>query len=242
MNINFKNMTQIMVLVFLGILSVSFVLGAPTGPTSTTVGATSRYPTGSAANVSAIAGNVTELNFAANVTTSTWQGYYGNVTGKIVLGNANNRTLYDWNLTNPTGEIYATRTASTPTWSSIRCANSTEVESEDVSLGAAVTDADTANKTFLNTTTFTSFFVGSVNINTTQNCRAVNLNDENGAPSSDFAQVLLSDNTNFIYTALVTAPALGFDNVNHQFQMIVGENGHNGDTSTTPYYFYLELT
>jgi len=232
----------LVIVLFLGALSVSTVLAAPTGPTDYEIINTSSYSSGNALNLSAIAGNVTEINFEANVSTSTWQGYFGNITGTIVLGNANNQTLYNWNLTSPAGQIYATREWTVPTWSSIRCADQTEVDAEDADLGVNQTvDQDSVNRTFLNSTTFNAFFVGGVNINTTQNCYATLLNDEAGAPSTDFAEVLLSDTANLIYTGLITSPALGFDNRAHQFQMLVGEDGHDGDTTATPYYFYLEL-
>jgi hypothetical protein len=232
----------ILVMFLMGAVSVSTVLALPSGPSSYTNLGSSSYSEPGAANISAIAGNVTELNFVANTITNTWQGYFGNVTGTIVLGNANNQSLYNWNLTSPAGQIYATRIDTVPIWSTIRCADQTEVDGEDTALGVnSAVDQDAVNRTFLNTTVFNSFFVGNVNINTTQNCYATYLNDGTGTPTSDFSEVLLSDTSNLIYTGLITAPAVGFDNRTHQFQMLVGENGHNEDTTATPYYFYLEL-
>ena len=230
-------------ILFIALFSIGLVSALPTGPSSTTIIGSTTYTSYSGANVSAIAGNVTELNFAANTVTSTWQGYFGNVTGTIVLGNANNQSLYNWNLTSPAGQVYATRTSSVPTWASIRCANQTEVDSEDVTLGVdASVDQDSVNVTFLNTTSFSQFNVGTVGINSSQDCRAVNLYNGSSAPSVNFAEVLLSDTSNIIYTGLIAKPgANGFDNKTHQFEMLVGENGHSGDTSATPYYFYLEL-
>lgn len=229
---------------FLVILFLSFyiVTAAPAGPSNVTNLGSSRYSAANAANVTAVAGNVTELNFIANTVTQTWQGYYGNVTGKIVLGNSNNNSMYDWNLSSPSGQIYATRTASVPLWTSMRCANQTEINSEDNILGVNQSvDQDSVNKTFINTTSFNSFYVGGININNTQNCRAVQLYNASGVSSANFAEVLLSDTSSMIYTGLITNPALGFDNRTHQFEMMVGENGHQGDSSVTSYYFYLEL-
>jgi hypothetical protein len=229
-------------ILLLGAISASIALALPSGPASYTGLGSSSYSIPGAANISAIAGNVSELNFVANTITDTWQGYFGNVTGTIVLGNVNNQSLYNWNMTSPAGQIYATRVSSVPAWSSIRCADQTEIDAEDTALGVNQSiDQDSVNKTFLNTTSFNSFFVGGVNINTTQNCRVTYLNDENGVPSSTFAEVLLSDTSNLIYTGLITTPTMGFDNSEHQFQMLVGENGHYEDATATPYYFYLEL-
>jgi len=223
-------------------LSISIVVAAPTGPSSTTNLGSSRYSLFNASNISAIAGNVTEINFNVSSVTNTWQGYYGNITGKIVLGNLNNQSLYNWNLTSPSGQIYATRVATVPTWTSVVCASTAQVNAEDVVLGVnASVDQDAANKTFLNTTSFNAFYVGNVNINTSQNCRAAQLYNSSSISSSNFAEVLLHDGSNLIYTGLIATPSLGFDNRSHQFEMLVGENGHNGDTTVTPYYFYVEL-
>jgi len=34
---------------------------------------------------------------------------------------------------------------------------------------------------------------------------------------------------------------VGFNNRVTHFEMIVPENGHNGDITGTPYYFYIEI-
>jgi hypothetical protein len=242
--ISFSKFLIIISYLFL-LFTLSIVVTAvPSGPSSATNLGSSRYSSAPAANISAVAGNVTELNFIANTVTDTWQGYYGNVTGQIVLGNINNQSMYNWNLTSPSGQIYATRNATVPTWANIRCANFSEVNAEDAALNVNQSvEQDSVNRTFFNTTSFNQFYVGARNINITQNCYAVQLYNSSGVSSASFSEVLLSDNagSKMIYTGLITTPTLGFDNRSHQFEMIVGENGKYGDTTTTPYYFYLEL-
>ena len=229
----------------LAIVAAAFVLAEPTGPTSPiTPISTGRYSTSSAQTHGAIAGNVTEINLNANTITQSWQGYFGNITGTVVLGDSSNNTFYDWSLSSPQGEIYATRLASTPTWATVGCANSTHINSEDTALGIdQANDADAVNKTFLNTTNFSPFYVGSVLINqSSQNCYATYLYNNTGAQSTYFPEVLLSDTAgNMIYTGLVENNAMGFNNRTHDFEILVGENGHSGDAATTTYYFYLEL-
>ena len=238
----FKILFLLFLINILFIISIARVSSVPSGPTSVTNIGSSRYSLPNAANISAVAGNVTELNFAGTTITQTWQGYFGNVTGTIILGNSNNNTLYNWNLTSPAGQIYATRVVTVPVWANIRCANQTEVNVEDLALGINQSvDGDSVNRTFTNTTGFNSFYVGSLNINATQNCRAVQLFNSTGQVSPNFAEVLLSDTNTLIYTGLISNPALGFDNRTHQFEMLVGQNGHLGGTTSTPYYFYLEL-
>ena len=220
-----------------------FVKADPTGPDAAiTPLSSSRYTEAPGQTTPAQAGNVTEINLNANAITQTWQGYFGNITGTIVLGDSNNKTFYDWSLASPNGEIYATRKSSTPVWASIACASQTQVEAEDTALSADSTDADSVNNTFSNSTAFSTFFVGTAAINqSSQNCWATHTYNDTGAQSTDFAEVLLYDSADIVYTGLLSQDQMGFDGRTHDFQMLVGENGHAGDSSTTPYYFYLEL-
>jgi hypothetical protein len=228
--------------IMLLLLSACIAAAEPTGPSNLNQISSSRYPVTSASNISAIAGNVTELNIESNSITSTWQGYFGNISGSILLGDSNNNTMYDWTSASPTGEIFATRNVTTPTWSNIRCANGTHIDGEDAALGVTqITDQDSVNRTFLNTTAFNAFYVGNININITQNCFAVALHNSTNGPSDNFKEVLLYDGSSMIYTAIITQDSLGFDNRTHDFEMLVGEDGHNGNSATTPYYFYVEL-
>ena len=231
---------------FLLIVAVaSFVLATPTGPNNLTVISSQRYSTAPSQTTNAMAGNVSELSFAANTITQTWQGYFGNITGTIVLGNSNNQSLYSWNLISAHGQIYATRTSTVPAWTSVKCANLTEVQGEDTALNVNESvAADSVNNTFLNTTDFAQFYVGAININTSQGCFAARLYNSTGQSSTThFGEVLLKEpGTNIIYTSILDQKALGFDSRTHDFEMLVGEDGHSGDTSTTPYYFYVELS
>jgi hypothetical protein len=226
---------------FVAILAIVYVFAVPSGPETLNQVTTSRYSTSDAKNLSAQAGNVSEVNFNATSITQTWQGYFGNITGQVVLGNGNNQTLYNWNLASPKGEIYATSVASVPAWTNIRCTNDTEITTEDTTLGANESrDADSVNNTFA-TKAHDPFYVGTVSI-PQNDCYSVHLNNDTGAQSTYFSQVLLSDDASnpVIYTALIEDNVIGFDGATHDFQMIVGENGH-GNSASTLYYFYVEL-
>jgi hypothetical protein len=229
-----------MLLIF--VLAIHFVVATPTGISGVTPGASSRMSVSSAANISAIAGNVSEIDFSVTSVTNTWQGYYGDISGQVVLGNSANQTMYNWTAASPNGEIYATRDSGTIEWATIDCANQTELNAEDTALGVVQASAsDAVNDTFISNAAFTSFYVGTTQISQGASCFATTLNDETGAPSSDFQEVLLHDGTSIIYTAVIHQDATGFDTAAHDFQMLVGEDGHDGDVDTTPYYFYVEL-
>ncbi|MGV8087054.1 MAG: hypothetical protein ACP5N1_05485 [Candidatus Woesearchaeota archaeon] len=191
--------------------------------------------------IAAAASNITELSFDTQVVTNTWQGYYGKLTGNIQLTDANASVMYNWELVSPTGEVYATRSPSVE-WSNIRCANISELMQEDILLGVPSNASDSVVNTFNNNSNFDEFFTGFNKINISQNCYAIHLNDETGAQSTDYAEVLLSDSSLIVYTAMLDPNALGFDGNDYDFEMIVGENGHNDDTTMTTYYFYLEIS
>ncbi|HIH31417.1 TPA: hypothetical protein HA235_01795 [Candidatus Woesearchaeota archaeon] len=228
---------------FIALIALVAVTAAPIGPSTVDEKGTSRYGLSTtAANLTAIAGNVTEVNFDATSITQTWQGYFGNITGNIVLGNANNDTLYNWVLAAPQGEVYATRDASVPAWAGIRCANSTEIGIEEVTnLGANESAGDGVTETFSGSV-HPGFSVGTEPI-LANNCSSTNLYNDTGSQTDSFFEVLLSDaaSSNLIYTALLEDSVIGFDGKEHDFQMLVGEDGHAGDTAVTPYYFYLEI-
>lgn len=235
--------------IILAVFTASFVVALPTGPTSEIVPIKQeRLQPWVGKTIDALAGNVTEFNTDTSTITQTWQGYFGNITGTIVLGDANNNTLYDWALANPQGEIYAVRSSGVPAWSSVVCADAAELATEDLNVSVdAVNDEDAVNRTFLYDFVHPTFWVGSVEV-AADDCAGVGLYDETGVSSTNFREVLLSDGTaDLIYMAWVAhtfnplAESTGFDDRTHDFQMIVAEDGHGTDTAPTPYYFYLEL-
>ncbi|MEM4710806.1 MAG: hypothetical protein QXL18_02590 [Candidatus Woesearchaeota archaeon] len=249
-------------LLLLAILAISFAYALPSGPTGPIAPISSqRWPTWPSQTIEAIAGNVTEFNTDTSTITRTWQGYFGNVTGTIVLGDANNNTLYDWSVANPQGEIYAIRSPTVPSWSNARCANATELQAEDTALGVnAAIDEDAVNRTFVvggsaeaqanygGPLTHPTFYVADSQINA-NTCPIAYLYNSSGLPSDAFREVILSDGGSvpIIYTAFLahtfypTSESTGFNGLTHDFQMIVGEDGHGTDTATSTYYFYLEL-
>ena len=224
----------------------------PEGPTTITVEQTSRRTPAGASTVQALAGNVTQISIVGNTVTQTWQAYYGNVSGTLTLDNADNDTIYDWSLADPEGEIYASEATVDFTHGNIFCYDfdATDVGNSDFNtlaeyealLGLEPDDADGINETFTEGTNYDSFYVGSYLIDAT--CPTTQMYDQNGQQDADkFQEVLLYDNASdkLVYTAIIEQDQLGFDGSAWDFEMIVGENGHDGDTTTTTYYFYVEL-
>jgi len=227
----------------------------PEGPTTLDIiNSTRRIPAGAAA-IPALAGNVTQLSISANTVTQTWQAYYGNITGTITLDDASNNTIYNWQLASPEGEIYASEAAIDFSYGNIACYDfnysqvgdsSYEILSEyEGLLGLETDDADGIDETFRESRVYDSFYVGSRHIdNTSVTCPTTQMYVQDDQQDQGlFQELLLYDNSSdkLVYTAIIEQDVLGFDDRYWDFEMIVGENGHAGDTTTTTYYFYVEL-
>jgi hypothetical protein len=217
--------------------------GQPTGvvninETSDERGNLSSIP---ASNVSAQAGNVTELNIEAVAITEAWQGYYGNITGTFTLEDAQDNVFYNWSgLGSIAGEVYASRDQNVD-WSTINCTNQTEINDEDAYLGKTGNDPDSVNQTF-NETNHDRFAVGSTVLGPDE-CPSTNAYTDSGKNESLWQQVLLSDgDPDTVYTTIIDEDQVGFNNKTYDFQLLVGENGNETSQAPTTYYFYTELS
>lgn len=181
-----KKYNTILMLIVL-LFSAVMVLAEPTGPQSVT-NSSERFNADSwlPYNISAVAGNITSFDIHTWSLTRTWAGFYGNITGTIVLADANNNTMYDWNDASPNGRVYASRDPSV-SWSTIACATQAELSGDEADFtGTNETDEkngkypmDRPNATFVNSTNYnqdtrdsmyanySTFWVGPVQINGT---------------------------------------------------------------------------
>jgi hypothetical protein len=193
-------------------------------------------------SANAQAGNVSQLSINATRETNAWQGFYGNISGEIVLADASGNNFYNWTLSDaqPQGEVYASR-ASDVDWTTINCTNATEITAEETFLGKTATDGDSVTNTYTSIS-HPGFSVGSTSIS---NCNSTNAYDSTGG-GSNFWQVLLIDgdtdaNSDVVYTTILDATTQsGFNSLDWNFELLVGENGTN--PSVTAYYFYTELS
>jgi hypothetical protein len=216
----------------------------------------------------AIAGNITSINLWSRSTTQAWQGYFGNVTGVIQLADGSGNTMYNWSQASPRGEVYAS-TNQTIFWTNIQCFNysatgtytneagnggqtnkfgtnlSTLQTIYGISNNASNYDPDSINGTFnlLGAGTHAQFFTANKQFSVGQ-CQNTRIYDSTGAGvAGKFEEVLQYEpvSASVIFTSLLNQDVSGFDSKTHDFEMLVPENGHGTDTSTTPYYFYVEL-
>jgi len=227
------------------VFTLGVTLAEPNGadPVSV-VGSSERGAATSPQSEVAVAGNVTELTIYGISNTQTWQGYYGNVSGSITLSDASGNPMYNWSLASPKGEVFASENDSVD-WTGIECF---DWASDGAALEAAKNidgAEDGIDETFAPwaTNQHAVFSVGVTTFNATTQCMSTDVFDSTGASvDGTFEEVLLGDGTgNAIFAALLEEDVVGFNSVSHDFQMLVLEDGHNGDTATTDYYFYVEL-
>jgi len=233
----------------------------PTGPETLSVDNTSRLDTTNwpAIEIQAEAGNISHLTIDAKTQTQTWQGYFGDITGTITLDDANNNTMYDWYMAEPQGEIYASN-STTVTWDDIECLDYTRTNgglnltTVETMYGLAPDDVDGVDETFNvsgklsdGSTDHPIVYVGTHTI-AAGSCPAADTYESDSSAGTNFIEVLLTDNQSIVFTTIIEnnivgndTDVVGFDGVTHDFQMLVGENGHDGDDLVTPYWFFVEL-
>ena len=90
-----------------------------------------------------------------------------------------------------------------------------------------------------NDTSHPDFLVGTKNMT---GCPSTYAFVNNSAQTNDYAQILLADGANqTVYTTIIDHGQTGYDGAQHDFQLLVGQNGHQGGPATTTYYFFTEL-
>jgi hypothetical protein len=204
--------------------------------------------------IEAQAGNVTELLIYSEQHSDHWAGTYGNITGIIVLDDAQNWTMYHWvGITYPEGEIYAANNSVT-NWGAVmcmnlsgtqpgfnctgadeECLNITELESY---FGMDSTDADGFDETF--NTTQPEIMIGT---KTLYNCSKTNLyiNDSIQTDTNWNETILTINNTGtVIFAGIIQNDMWGYSNQTWDFQLMLAEDGSN--PAPTTYYMYVELS
>jgi hypothetical protein len=236
------NKTIVVTIVFLAVISL--VLAAPSGPTVTLIKNETATPD-TAAIINTTGGSITTLTLNVTSQNYKWKAYVGNVSGTLVLADAQAYSLFDWTLTFVSGEVYATRTSAPINWTNINCSNTTHMYNENIALNHTGNPDDNITSTF-DTSTHNEFYVGTRRVH--QNtCFAIHTNVNNVSQSTSFEEVVLYDGSNatngdIVFATTLEQNVLGYNNQSYDFQMIVPERGLAGWSSSTAYYFYAELS
>ena len=225
---------KILIVALMILFAAASAFAQPAGA-NLTRGESSRGPNPQVQTQDAQAGNVTQLNINQTRITDIWQGFYGNVSGQIVLENSAGNNFYDWTAATMQGQIYATR-ATVSSWANVNCTNSTHWELEESTLNIPATATDGINETYKNFV-HPSFTVGSVPI-VSNYCPSTRPYNSTGLPGEFYNVLLNTDATNTVYTAVLADNSNGFDGTTVDFEVLVPTDRSTG---LATYYFYVEL-
>lgn len=241
----------------------AFAASAPTAPSTLTQGPSSTFDESNYAPIgtNAIAGNITQLTIKGISQTRAWQGYYGNVSGTITLDDANNNTFYNWTAAEPRGYIYASiQSIGTPDWSNVVCGltgtgSNNKATNFHQEYNISSDDYDNVTNTYYETLAgINSPQTVYVTNNSFKTCPATTIWQSDAQQNDNFVNYLMFDsskneNDSWIFGTIIEEKNAGskadkpcFDGNNCDFQLLVAENGHGTDKSTTPYYFWVDLT
>jgi hypothetical protein len=195
------------------------------------------YSASAVLNVSG--GTISNLTINATTQNQRWKGFVGQVKGTLALADASSNSLFDWQETTVSGQIYATRNSSMLTWADVKCAEDIIITNEETNLNITSSNPDSVFNTF-STRSHREFYVGVTQIQS-DSCRSVALNVNGSVQTSKFQEMVLQDGSNIIYSSMLENRTYGFNGQFYDFQMIVPENALPGLQSSTAYYFYLEL-
>lgn len=232
-----KETTTLLVIWMLLTFLAVFPAGAvPTGQTPTNNSNTTYNPT--AGSAAARGGNITKIDFINTLTqTSKWQAYYGNVTGKIILGNSSSGSMFNWTVSTLSGAVYATQQSvmNFTAWENLAARTGANIDS-DFSFTAG--NSDSGTNTFNNATSVPTVIVSGKSITASAGATTYN-----NAGLGEWWTVAMADSStasegNYVFAGVIRPAKTAFDGTQKDFQMIVPENQVSG---TETYYFYVEL-
>ncbi len=227
----------ILIIVFTCFFTAHTALAEPVGPVliyNRTEEATPK----SALMLNTSGGTVTTLRLNATSQNIGWKAYVGNISGKLVLQDADNFSVFEWDISTVAGEIYATKSSTAINWDDIVCADSTVVATEDSAFNKATTDDDSITNTFVNIT-HDEFYVGTKYF-AANKCNFTTATYVANQPQySNFQEIILYDGSSAVYVSLLENSTVGYNNRHFDFQIILPED--KTTMSNTAYYFYVEL-
>ena len=190
-------------------------------------------------------GFITETNFDTEQRTAKWQGYYGNITGRIVLEDSQKHEMYNWTWNSSKGgEVIATTNTSIPYWTGVTNVTTTERDETSNGINAKwgweTDQSDDADATFSNDT-YDLVVAGTSLTNTIATA------DDSILPTGKgWKTAVIKDSSSidskedYLFVGIIKNDAEAFDTTTKDFQMIVPVG--DTPTSTDTYYFYVELT
>lgn len=171
-------------------------------------------------------GNETSENITGTAVTSRWTGFYGNLSGNVVLGDATRSVFRAWNVHKfKDGVVYAAND-SVGDWSSTNIQPATTTDLPGYLIQPAT---DNFTNTFTDTKTFSS---ASLNVKNTYYTRS--LNNTRGESFYTYALKSTSDDA-LVFAGIAEDDANSFKGSTVDYQLIAPAQ------ENTTYEFYLEL-
>ncbi len=229
-----------LIIIFIIIVAVSLGLAAPVG-IGISGNITDNGPSYGSASSDAEGGTITTLLLNVSQQATSWKGYVGNITGQLALRDSSNYSIYNWEISSISGEVYASR-ASSITWTLLNCTNQSMIEAEDSVMGIPTTEINSLNKTF-NNFIHKEFYVSSIEIaNSSCPAIATNINSTVQAfsESAYFQEVLLDDDSSIVYVNILEQDIQGYNSNRFDFQFVLPDS--YSEASATTYYFWAEIT
>jgi hypothetical protein len=225
---------------FFLLMLMTFAIAIPTGPTSINIYSNSTKATTGGIALNIEGGYITKVNISASTQNPHWKALVGEISGSFTLDDASGSTIYNWSAGSANGEIYATRQSGAITWTTITCADASEVAAEDNALHHFA-KSDNISSTFTAGGNSGTYVVASNPVITPTQCFALNTYVNNNTQSADFEQIILHDTTNIIFATVIETDETGYDGGIYDFQMLLAENSSSTATGIITYYVYVEL-
>ncbi|MFH1394099.1 MAG: hypothetical protein ABII71_00335 [Candidatus Micrarchaeota archaeon] len=196
---------------------------------SWTVVATGKYNQSVVANVTTEGGNVTNVNLGGNVSTERWAGFWGNVTGEIILSPSTS-IFYRWAWSSARGgEVCAVASPVPFDWTNVQAAVANDVDSV-WGFGDA-----TDNATNTLTQAVCNVYVAGTSVTTVGNLTGVGGFEtcavaDNGAPAAK---------SDLAFCTNISQGGSLFNGQDGDYEVLVPTDEADGATET--YYFWIEL-
>ncbi|MEM4330999.1 MAG: hypothetical protein QW273_03265 [Candidatus Pacearchaeota archaeon] len=222
--------------------SLAVIFALPEGPSSLNVLENRTKVPEAAKAVNISGGYISTINLTAVIQNVRWKAFVGWVEGKFTLDDTTGSTIFDWSLATINGEVYATRATDNIQWSTVVCAQISDMENENLALNHTNPE-DNITRTFTKQPqTHNAIQIGTKVISANSCNGTLNTYQNDNPQDVNFQEILLKDsNSNLIYATFIEKNTQGYDGSNYDFQMIVPENGTPGFQSATAYYLYVEL-
>ncbi len=179
--------------------------------------------------ITAEAGNISQANVDANMSTYRWAGLVGNVTGSIILGDANEDVMFEWSAV---GNLVFASQSATVTWTALADAAPATVVSAYTYLTTGMSDAYD--------TTFTEAAenIGSNIFTTLTSDFALTWNNESTPTWKTYS---LTDGSAIVFAGLVSEDGTDYAGNTIDYQIILPEDGTAGNIVTQTYNLWIEL-